>query len=83
MLRFHIYILDQRGNVKGQMDFRAKDDEAAVRVADSMNIVIWTTAIAFGRETDASKLLRHHPASLRELMWRFRRSIGERGTHAS
>ena len=35
---FHTYIFDQRGNVKGQMDFRAKDDEAAIRVADSMDI---------------------------------------------
>ena len=38
MLEYRVIIMDRGGNVRGAQHFRAKDDEAAIRVADSLNV---------------------------------------------
>ena len=38
MLQFRMYFVDHGGNVRGQAQFLAKDDAAAIFVAKSMNV---------------------------------------------
>ena len=38
MLEFGITFLDHGGNVRGAQHFRAKDDAAAIRVAENLNV---------------------------------------------
>ena len=38
MYRFRIVFVDHGGNARGLHKFQAEDDEAAIRVADSMNV---------------------------------------------
>jgi hypothetical protein len=38
MLEYRVITIDRAGNITGAQHFRAKDDEAAVRVADNLNV---------------------------------------------
>jgi len=38
MLEYRVITIAQAGNITGEQHFRAKDDEAAVRVADNLNV---------------------------------------------